>query len=191
MGQAFSHRHFDLLSLILLWRSCACVFLCPTVGGVLSHSHAHFSLITAAVVCTWCDATPQPGLSSPDLLNCKAKDQQKHNLGLHQPWLDLHEWCWLPALADEKKQLKCIQVFSSTLLQMYSVIQRGLEVWTHSRSYVFFALQHSPGKRQLVCHSVSWNVCDESSSGFQSKCTPTVPAGLFVQPAWYLDAGGE
>lgn len=59
--------------------------------------------------------------------------------------------------------------------------QRGTHIST---------LQHSPGNCILVCHNVSWNTCDECSSGLQSKYTPTLPAGLFVQPACYLDAGG-
>lgn len=40
----------------------------------------------------------------------------------------------------------------------------------------------------FVCHNVSLNISDECSSGLQTKCTPTLPAGLFVQAACTSDA---
>lgn len=65
----------------------------------------------------------------------------------------------------------------------------GTHTQTHTPKYTISTLQHSPGNCTLVCHNVRWNICDECSSGLQSKYTPTLPAGLFVQPACYLDAG--
>ena len=68
-------------------------------------------------------------------------------------------------------------------------IEQVLKVHTHTHSIC--SLQHSKGNlRTGIWHSVSRNICDECSSGLQSKYTPTLPAGLFVQPACYLDAGG-
>lgn len=47
----------------------------------------------------------------------------------------------------------------------------------HTHTHIHHFYQHPPGKCTLVCHN--W--------AFKSKYTPTLPAGLFVRPAWYLE----
>lgn len=91
------------------------------------------------MVPTWCDATLQPGLTSPHLLKCEATGQQKHNFDLHQPWVDLHEWCWR-ALADRKKKKTKIYtgVLKEPLPNVLRDTVRALGAGTHTHTHTPF-----------------------------------------------------